>query len=36
MDKKPVIILGAKGIGPSGAEIFKSNNIEIFCFLEDD
>jgi sugar O-acyltransferase (sialic acid O-acetyltransferase NeuD family) len=36
MDKKPVIILGAKGIGPSAAEIFKSNNVEIYCFLEDD
>lgn len=36
MDKKPVIILGAKGIGPSVAEIFKSNQVEVFCFLDDD
>lgn len=36
MDKKPVIILGAKGIGPSAAEIFKSNQVEVFCFLDDD
>jgi len=36
MDQKPVIILGAKGIGPSVAEIFKSNNVEIYCFLDDD
>ena len=36
MDKKPVIILGAKGIGPSVAEIFKSNTVEVYCFLEDD
>lgn len=36
MDKKPVIILGAKGIGPSAAEVFKSNGIEVYCFLDDD
>ncbi len=36
MDKKPVIILGAKGIGPSVAEIFKSNQVEVYCFLDDD
>ncbi len=36
MDKKPVIILGAKGIGPSAAEIFKSNSMEVYCFLDDD
>lgn len=36
MDKKPVIILGAKGIGPSAAEIFKSNTVEVYCFLDDD
>jgi sugar O-acyltransferase (sialic acid O-acetyltransferase NeuD family) len=36
MDKKPVIILGAKGIGPSAAEIFKSNHVEVYCFLDDD
>ncbi|WP_258103730.1 acetyltransferase [Marinoscillum sp. MHG1-6] len=33
---KPVIIFGAKGIGTAALEIFKSNNIVVYGFLEDD
>lgn len=36
MDSKAVIILGAKGIGRSTLEIFKSHRVEVFCFLDDD
>lgn len=36
MENKPVIILGAKGIGQAALEIFKSHRVEIFCFLDDD
>jgi len=36
MDKLPVIIIGAKGIGPSASEVFKSNGVEVYCFLDDD
>ena len=30
------MILGAKGIGPSAAEIFNANGVIIYCFLDDD
>lgn len=32
---KPVIILGAGGIGKAAYEIFQSHNIIIYCFLDD-
>ncbi|MFT4835052.1 MAG: sugar O-acyltransferase (sialic acid O-acetyltransferase NeuD family) [Marinoscillum sp.] len=34
--EKPVIIFGAKGIGKAALEIFKSNNVVVYGFLEDD
>lgn len=34
--EKPVIIFGAKGIGTAALEIFKSNNIVVYGFLDDD
>jgi sugar O-acyltransferase (sialic acid O-acetyltransferase NeuD family) len=34
--ENPVIIFGAKGIGKVALEIFKSNNVEVYCFLDDD
>jgi sugar O-acyltransferase (sialic acid O-acetyltransferase NeuD family) len=36
MEIKPVIILGAKGLGVPAAEIFKSNGVELYCYLDDD
>lgn len=33
---KPVIIFGAKGIAKAALEIFNSNNIVVYGFLEDD
>lgn len=33
---KPVIIFGAKGIATAALEIFKSNNIVVYGFLDDD
>lgn len=32
---KPVIIFGAKGIGQAALEIFKSNDVVVYGFLED-
>ena len=32
---KPVIIFGAKGIGHAALEIFKSNNMVVYGFLDD-
>lgn len=32
---KPVIILGAGGVGKAAYEIFKSHKILIYCFLDD-
>ncbi|MFA0963023.1 acetyltransferase [Roseivirga sp. BDSF3-8] len=32
----PVIIIGAKGIAKPAMEIFKSNGVLIYCFLDDD
>ncbi|MEQ8583540.1 MAG: acetyltransferase [Marinoscillum sp.] len=34
--EKPVIIFGAKGIGKAALEIFKSNRVVVYGFLEDD
>ena len=36
MQQNPVIILGAKGLGKVALEIFKSNNMDVYCFLDDD
>lgn len=33
---KPVLIFGAKGIASSALEIFQSNNITVYGFLDDD
>jgi len=33
--EKPVIILGASGIGKAAFEIFQSHHILIYCFLDD-
>ncbi len=32
----PVIIFGAKGLAKVALDIFKSNGIEVYCFLDDD
>lgn len=34
--KTPVIIFGAKGMGKVALDIFQSNNVVIYCFLDDD
>lgn len=34
--EKPVIIFGAKGIAQAALEIFNSNNVVVFGFLEED
>ncbi|MBY0424728.1 MAG: acetyltransferase [Cytophagales bacterium] len=34
--ENPVIILGAKGLGRTALEIFTSNNITVYGFLDDD
>jgi sugar O-acyltransferase (sialic acid O-acetyltransferase NeuD family) len=34
--ENPVIILGAKGLGKAALDIFKSNGVDVYCFLEDD
>jgi len=36
MELKPVIIFGAKGLGKVALDIFKSNDIVVYGFLEDD
>ncbi|MFN3404941.1 MAG: acetyltransferase [Cytophagaceae bacterium] len=36
MDNNPVIIFGAKGLGKVALDIFQSNNIVTYCFLDDD
>ncbi len=33
---KPVIIFGSKGIGKAALEIFKSNDVVVYGFLDDD
>lgn len=34
--EKPVIIFGAKGIAPAALEIFQSNGVVVYGFLDDD
>jgi sugar O-acyltransferase (sialic acid O-acetyltransferase NeuD family) len=34
--ENPVIILGAKGLGAVALEIFQSNGVVVYCFLDDD
>jgi sugar O-acyltransferase (sialic acid O-acetyltransferase NeuD family) len=34
--EKPVIILGAKGLGKVALDIFKSNDVVVYCLLDDD
>lgn len=34
--ENPVIIFGAKGLGKVALDIFKSNGIDVYCFLDDD
>ncbi|WMJ75662.1 acetyltransferase [Cytophagaceae bacterium ABcell3] len=34
--KNPVMIFGAKGLGKVALDIFQSNNVTIYCFLDDD
>ncbi|MEY3416770.1 MAG: hypothetical protein RL060_881 [Bacteroidota bacterium] len=34
--EKPVIILGAKGLGQVALDIFKSNEVVVYCLLDDD
>ncbi|MES2387228.1 MAG: acetyltransferase [Bacteroidota bacterium] len=34
--ENPVIIFGATGLGPAALEIFNSNNVVVYGFLDDD
>jgi sugar O-acyltransferase (sialic acid O-acetyltransferase NeuD family) len=34
--ENPVIIFGAKGLGKVALDIFTSNNVVVYCFLDDD
>jgi sugar O-acyltransferase (sialic acid O-acetyltransferase NeuD family) len=34
--KTPVIIFGAKGMGRVALDIFQSNDVAVYCFLDDD
>jgi sugar O-acyltransferase (sialic acid O-acetyltransferase NeuD family) len=34
--ENPVIIFGAKGLGKVALDIFQSNDVIVYCFLEDD
>lgn len=34
--ENPVIIFGAKGLGKVALDIFQSNEVIVYCFLEDD
>jgi sugar O-acyltransferase (sialic acid O-acetyltransferase NeuD family) len=36
MEINPVIIMGAKGLGKAALEIFKSNEVVVYGFLDDD
>jgi sugar O-acyltransferase (sialic acid O-acetyltransferase NeuD family) len=36
MTLNPVIIFGAKGLGPMALDLFKSNGIVVYGFLDDD
>ncbi|MDQ3395056.1 MAG: acetyltransferase [Bacteroidota bacterium] len=33
---KPVVIFGAGGLGKAALEIFQSNNVVVYCFLDDN
>ncbi|MFD2513620.1 NeuD/PglB/VioB family sugar acetyltransferase [Pontibacter locisalis] len=34
--QNPVIILGARKLGTAALDIFNSNNVVVYCFLDDD
>ncbi|MDQ3535257.1 MAG: acetyltransferase [Bacteroidota bacterium] len=34
--EKPVVIFGAGGLGKAALEIFQSNNVVVYCFLDDN
>lgn len=36
MELKPVMILGASGLGKAALDLFKSNHVEVYGFLDDD
>ncbi len=36
MELKPVIIIGAEGLGKVALDIFESNNTTVYCFLDED
>lgn len=36
MERNPVIIFGAQGLGKVALEIFKSNDMDVYCFLDDN
>lgn len=36
MEIHPIIIFGASGIGPAALEIFKSQDLLVYCFLDED
>lgn len=36
MKNNPVIIFGAKGLGRAALDIFTSNKVVVYCFLDDD
>ncbi|MFK7899640.1 MAG: NeuD/PglB/VioB family sugar acetyltransferase [Cyclobacteriaceae bacterium] len=36
MEIKPVVILGAGGLGKVALDIFEQNNVPVFCFLDED
>lgn len=36
IEKKPVIIFGATGVGKIAYDIFISNGVEVYCFLDDE
>jgi len=36
MELKPVIIIGAEGLGTVALDIFESNNTTVYCFLDDN
>ncbi len=36
MESKSVIIIGATGLGKVAYDIFNSNNVVVYCFLDDD
>ena len=36
MELKPVIIIGAEGLGKAALDIFESNNTTVYCFLDEN